>query len=135
MKSWQEIMAEGSHHKKRQTIIMPDPQMPSCPEWLSPRAKEIWAELAPELFRMGLLVEIDRGMFAVLCSNQAHIEELMIFIQKNGAMHEVKYGRHKPVRKMRPETRLYFSMSEAQLDMYKKFGMTPKSRIRILGRV
>jgi len=133
MKTWREKLREGSHHKKRPGLSTERARCPDRPEWLDGREAEIWDELAPELYRMGLLIEIDASLFGLLCRNEARIEKIIRFTKENGETYMRKYGRHKPVKKVRPETRLLFRMWDAQRTAYNKFGMNPRARYRILG--
>lgn len=53
----------------------PRPQAPACPSWLQAEAREQWAELAPEMERLGLLTVVDGPAFAALCQTYARWRE------------------------------------------------------------
>jgi P27 family predicted phage terminase small subunit len=52
----------------------PAARMPTCPDWLDDAAREKWAELAPELFRLGLLTAIDGDALAGYCQAWAEFK-------------------------------------------------------------
>ena len=109
---------------------------PTCPSWLSDRAKQEWKRIAPELERYGLLTKMDRGALAGYCENlalcaiateairayyKAHKKLTYEYENKAGAVNEV------PI----PEIKI---AREAWLLMHRfevEFGLTPSSRTRI----
>lgn len=46
----------------------PRREMPEPPAHLSPAARAEWDRLAPQLFEMGTLTQVDRAVFALYCS-------------------------------------------------------------------
>jgi len=47
---------------------------PARPGWLLPEAKREWARLAPQLVRLGVLTQVDRMPFAMLCQSWARYQ-------------------------------------------------------------
>ena len=47
---------------------------PECPTDIDPKAKKVWARLAPKLVRLGLLTENDGDMFAAVCQQRSRLE-------------------------------------------------------------
>jgi P27 family predicted phage terminase small subunit len=54
---------------KRELKDEPEPEacIPSMPEFLFPEAQEEWHRIAPQLFALGLLSELDRAALAAYC--------------------------------------------------------------------
>src|SRR5262245_48457221 len=63
---------------------MPTRGVPPCPEILHPKARAVWAELVPELDRLGLLTLIDRHCLAVYCQAWAEFELATEVLEKEG---------------------------------------------------
>jgi P27 family predicted phage terminase small subunit len=47
------------------------PKRPRMPSWLSSYAKEVWKEIVPELDKLGLISELDRGALVGYCEAAA----------------------------------------------------------------
>lgn len=62
-------LLRGEKHKERINQGEPKPKAANlrCPNHLNKEAKKYWKEEAPKLYRLGLLTEINRGPFELLC--------------------------------------------------------------------
>lgn len=60
---------------------------PECPEVLDDAAREVWDELAPDLYMLGLINRLDQGELAVYCQAYADWKHARTMIQevKNAA--------------------------------------------------
>lgn len=62
----------------------PAPTPPPCPEWLSEDAKAKWAELVPELSRLGLLTIVDGAVLAGFCQSYAEAKQATERLEAEG---------------------------------------------------
>ena len=53
------------HRSRREPT--PDSTAPECPDWLDDQAKEAWAQVLPQLERMGVMTGIDGNALARYC--------------------------------------------------------------------
>ena len=64
---------------KRRVRVPPEPargdECPPPPEHLIGYAKETWFQVAPELFRLGLLTVLDVGPLSAYCSAAAQLRQ------------------------------------------------------------
>ncbi len=59
-------------------------RMPACPRWLDKIAKAKWKELAPELFRLGLLTVVDGDALCVYCEAFSSFRRAVETLAKEG---------------------------------------------------
>lgn len=62
--------------------LPPVTDLPKPPEWLHPFAVEYWHHLAADLWSMGVLTDVDAGMFAALCMAWARWREAEAIVAK-----------------------------------------------------
>lgn len=111
---------------------------PKCPKSLTPRAKEIWEELRPELERLGLLTCIDWVTYAPLCHVWAEFEWAMQTIEKEGH-YIIVGGKQDPVTGVwhggqaqpHPAVGILATARKDILNYSARFGLDPSSRSRI----
>lgn len=66
---------EGNPGKRKlKNVPKPDPKVPGCPYWLSPRAKNEWRRIVPELEKLGLISQVDRSALAGYCEALATVK-------------------------------------------------------------
>lgn len=77
---------EGERNKDRINLDEPkfEPNVPTCPRHLSKEARREWRRLATGLFRMGMLTDVDRGVFAAYCQAWGRWVEAENEIAKSG---------------------------------------------------
>ena len=97
--------------------------IPAPPKGLSPKARGIWKELAPAVFREDLLEAPDYATFGVLCDTLADYRRLRDQVIKDGTtINKEHYTGANPDAKLRDEARKQF------LVYAKECGMTYAAR-------
>lgn len=115
------------------------PDMPDCPDFLHPYAKEEWASAAPALYALGVLTDMDEKALAGYCQAVARwrlAEELLTKAaegdaDKLGALVATTDSGNKV------QSVLLTVANGAMRDMLRfaaEFGMTPSARARIEGK-
>lgn len=114
------------------------PDMPECPAFLHPYAKEEWLKITPTLYSLGILTFLDGAAVAGYCQAFARWrfaeERLAIEAAKDlegGAIVDTTENGNKI-------QSVFFNVAAAAMrDMLKfaaEFGMTPSARARIEGK-
>lgn len=103
----------------------PAPAMPKPPNWLSTLAKREWKRVAPGLYRLGLLAELDRQALAQYCQAVARIEEAEKAL-KDGQTYE-NNGRQY----LKPEYRILQDAVKEVRAHCTLFGLAPGPRMRM----
>lgn len=67
------------------------PVTPECPKWLSREARKEWQRLAPELERLGMLTEADKGDFAAYCQAYARWMQAEQAVDRYGLTFETRH--------------------------------------------
>ena len=120
---------EGNAGKRPVNKNEPRPRLaiPDCPDHLDELAKQEWNRIAPELFRLGLLTNIDRAGIAAYCQSWSRWVDAENNLKKFGTV--IKTPKGYPIQNP------YLSIANAAVDQMRKFeiefGMTPSSRSRI----
>ena len=134
--------APGQGPKRKPTVIkmrdnarikkFPDtePQplvvLPTCPDHLSAKAKEVWSKFGPMLLSVGLITEIDEANFGMWCSAYAELQDLEVKMQKPGF--NPIYFSDKGHAVANPLIWIVYKV-RAQVDKYgSRFGMSPQER-------
>jgi P27 family predicted phage terminase small subunit len=97
--------------------------IPPCPRFLSRVARQEWRRIAPELYVLGLLSELDRAALALYCEWWATWVEAETHLQKEGRMQITKNGYEQPS----PWLSVARHAAEQVRVMSNEFGMTPAS--------
>lgn len=120
---------KGTYQKCRQNKNEPRPvlMIPTCPRFLSKEGRREWRRLAPELYVLGLLSEIDRAALALLCEAWATWVEAETHLQKEGRMQITKNNYQQPS----PWLSVARHAAEQIRIMSNEFGMTPASRSKV----
>jgi len=119
---------QGTDRPDRETEPpKPRPIVGSCPKWVPRKGKLFWNEYAPILEELGMLSELDRHSFALLCSTydtwRRAEEELAKEDLKTTAMY--RGVKKNPLATIARQARCDF------MDWCKEFGMTYASRERM----
>lgn len=113
----------------------PAVEIPSCPRHLQGEGRKEWKRITVELFRYGLISQVDRAALAFYCINWARHIEAEEMIEKAAAASGgsglfVKTPNGFPVQSP------WVSVSNKAMELCKtflgEFGMTPASRSRVL---
>lgn len=115
----------------------PKPKLgtPRCPKWLDKEARAEWRRVAPELTRMGVLAQIERGALTGYCTawsdfracREAVERDGRTILQVTGVVEDEVVGKIAS----NPEMK---HMKDARLDMLRfaqDLGLTPASRTRV----
>jgi P27 family predicted phage terminase small subunit len=129
------LQGKAGHRPVNEQEPKPAPQIPPCPDHLSPAAQAEWTFITAELEPLGVLARLDKATLAGYCSEFAAWAECETFIQENGSVMTLRddKGNIKWVQEV-PQARLALK----HLAMVHKFaaelGLSPSSRTRIHAR-
>lgn len=104
--------------------VQPAPVCPEPPKELSTAAKKIWKELAPKMFNLGLLTELDQGLLMVICHENATIRQTL----KEMREPELFDGDKKRAR----IRGMYKSAVKTLYQVSKEYGLTPRGRVGLV---
>lgn len=122
-------LLEGQINKKRINQHEPksDNQIPRCPIWLEPDAKEEWTRIVPELHKLKLLTKIDLTALIGYCQSWARYVEAEKYLSDNDSVMVTDKGYMQQV----PQV----GMSQKYLKLCQsfmiEFGLTPSARGRM----
>ena len=114
--------------KKKKSKRKAELLAPECPPELGPAARAEWHRLLPELARLNLITQLDRGPLAIYCVAYAQWVEAAEFIQKYGAM--VKTASGFPVQS--PYVAILNRQADTMMRIASEFGFTPASRAKLV---
>ena len=117
--------------------INKDEPQPPCgsmepPKYLSKQAKKVWGEVAPELFKLGLLTILDRQALARYCVQHSRWMAAEKWLDENTSVHEVKddTGLIKFIVQA-PQISLAKAYAKLSNALGIEFGLTPSARVRL----
>ena len=113
----------------------PKPVIPRCPSYVDAQSRKSWKTLAPKLFRLGLLTEVDAELLADLCQIRSRLISIYRFIKKaNKSLVQVKVTvagsgqEHKEIQQSP-----YVVMERQYQELFRKlsseFGLSPRGRV------
>lgn len=106
--------------------------VPRMPRGMSPEAKTIWEEIAPEINAMGLLTTADGVQLGELCSSIALVRSLRRYIEERGASYPVKDEAGTVIcYRKRPEVGMLPEAQNRADRLADRFGLTPVARSRV----
>ena len=99
---------------------------------MSEDAKACWAEVAPQLERMGVLTRIDENALARYCQLWARWKAAELFIARHGEAYPIKdeKGNLKYLHQF-PQVGVANKLAVQLTRLEQEFGMTPSARTRI----
>ena len=106
----------------------PPPEIPAAPEFLHPAALAEWNRLAPLLFGLGLLSQIDRPALSCLCQSWALLLAVSEAIEKTPLFSASRKDERARVLQL---LRIQRQASDQLRSWASEFGMTPASRTRV----
>lgn len=110
----------------------PEPQTPTCPDWLDDEAKDCWNEVIEHLDEMRIITRVDGKLLAQYCQLWSRWKKAELFIQK--------YGNSYPIRNddgtvkcfvQYPEVAIARTLATQLSRLSAEFGMSPSARTRI----
>ena len=124
----------GGAGRADRTKSEPQAEAPSAtpPEWVSEEAKACWAEIAPQLERMGVLKRIDENALARYCQLWGRWKAAELFIARHGETYPIKDGQGnvKYIQQL-PQVAIASKLAQQLTRLEQEFGMTPSARTRI----
>lgn len=111
------------------------PEVPKPPAVLNADGKRLWNRVAPELYRLGLLTDLDLESLTALCITWQHAKDAADLIRKQGIVVDLpvfrKDGEIAGYRTQRHPAAQTLRDSLAQFKAFAaEFGMTPSARTR-----
>lgn len=143
---------EGNPGKRPLPVAEPRPQLslPACPTFVQGEGRQEWNRIAPELYHLGLLSQIDRGALGAYCSAYG----LWVETERELARVRRSFRAMQKMQKKNPNLRMpsngmvsqtsngnwimepLLSVRKQALEQMHRFlvefGMTPASRTRIV---
>jgi len=122
--------------KARKNEPQPAEGRPVCPRDLSADAKKVWAQLIPQLDKMGVLARCDANALVRYCELWVRWRRAAAFLAKHGE----HYAIHDEVGNFRcfmpwPEAATVSKLSVLLLRLEQEFGLTPAARTAIKVKV
>jgi len=127
-------MIRGTFRKDRVNKNAPNPALvcPKPSKSLNNKEKKVWNELAPMLFNLGVLTEMDVVALTLLCRDLAMYQECIATIKKEGRVIKMVGSQGQIVHKVNPCYTIHRQLADSILQMLREFGMTPASRMKIV---
>jgi P27 family predicted phage terminase small subunit len=100
---------------------------PECPDWLDAEAKEKWAEVAPELVKLGILTTLDGAALACFCQCWSEFRQATRCLQREGRVIKSKSGHSQP----HPMVSQQRAARKSLREFAALFGMEPSGRVRL----
>ena len=102
------------------------------PKYLSRGAKKIWREVAPELYRLGLLTILDRQALARYAVLHARWMEAEKFLEEKGSVYPIKddQGNIKYLAQF-PQVSMMRNYAKLANSLGLEFGLTASARVRL----
>lgn len=125
------IAGTSGKRKAKTTEAKPSPGIPVCPAHLGDTARKAWAVLAPMLYRLGLLSELDGHALERLCSCYAEILECQALIEKFGRTYSSVGTAGASLVKAHPAVGQLNAADQRFKAYLVEFGLTPSARTRV----
>ncbi|CAK7036931.1 MAG: hypothetical protein BACD_00149 [Bacteroides rodentium] len=106
----------------------PKKKAPACPKWLDGEARKEWKRLAKVLEEMGVLTQLDMGVFATYCNAYARWKEADEFISQHGTVIKTPSGYVQQL----PQVSIAQTYAKLMNRCAEQMGLTPSSRSRII---
>lgn len=106
----------------------PKKKAPACPKWLDAEARKEWRRLAKVLEEMGVLTQLDMGVFATYCNAYARWKEADEFISQHGTVIKTPSGYVQQL----PQVSIAQTYAKLMNRCAEQMGLTPSSRSRII---
>ena len=118
--------------KKNKREPQPEASDLKPPKWIDKEAKQVWAQIAPQLDRMGCLTRIDEMALTRYCVDWVRWKAAVLFITKHGETFHIKNddGSVRYIQAL-PQVAIVSKLSQQLTRLEQEFGMTPSARTRI----
>lgn len=124
-------IAEGNRGKGAlpQNEAKPARALPACPRALGKEARREWRRIAGELYKVGLLTNLDRGALTAYCFAYG---EMLRAIEKAKGVPQIYSQVGSKCIVIHPYLQVGFKSLEAFLKVLTEFGLSPASRARVI---
>ena len=121
---------EGNPGKRPMNDQEPKPvkKAPACPKWLDAEARKEWRRLAKKLEALGVLTDLDMGVFATYCNAYARWKEADEFISQHGTVVRTPSGYLQQL----PQVSIAQTYAKLMNKCAEQLGLTPSARSRII---
>lgn len=121
---------EGNPGKRPLNANEPKPakKAPACPKWLDAEARKEWRRLAKKLENLGVLTDLDMGVFATYCNAYARRKEADEFISQHGTVVRTPSGYLQQL----PQVSIAQTYAKLMNKCAEQLGLTPSARSRII---
>jgi P27 family predicted phage terminase small subunit len=109
----------------------PELEIPECPKHLSDDAKAEWDEIAPELYKLGLLSKIDKSALASYCDSYGRWVQACRRINRDGLIVTEIGSTSQETKKPNPAIKIAQTEKVLMRQLLTEFGMTPAARSRV----
>ncbi len=126
--------ARGNPGKRRLNDREPQAPagMPECPKWLPDRARECWADLAPQLEGMRVVTRADRLALILLCQHYAEwMDALDLIEEAGGVTYESETEAGARIVRAHPAVAIAADAARRVKALLVEFGLTPSARTRV----
>lgn len=105
----------------------PEAELLRAPAWLKGEARAEWKRIAPKLYRLGLLSELDSSALAAYCQARGRFREAVEQLEAEGYIVTAPSGYPIPS----PWVAIQNSAHKAMLEGAREFGLSPASRTKV----
>ncbi len=121
---------EGNPGKRKLNTREPKPlhKAPPCPKWLNADAKKEWRRLANKLEKLGVLTELDLGVFATYCDAFSRWKQAEEFLEERGLFYITPSGYPQQF----PQVAISQNYAKLMNRCAEQLGLTPSARSRII---
>jgi len=124
-------LLEGNPGKRKLNKREPEPApgVPTCPDFLSGRAREEWARISVELDRLGLLTDLDMAPLGAYCCCFARWAEAEAWISEHGTTAVLRSDKGAVTKLMlAPQVSVAFQALREMRLLAGELGLSPSSR-------
>jgi len=104
-----------------------NPGVAGCPDWLSERASELFAQISATLLGMGIASPDDQVALAILASRLEEVELMTAAIEDGGRVYTQDSG----MRRAAPEVAMRNEAMRHAQSLLAEFGLTPAARSKV----
>lgn len=123
-----ELEGNPGHRPLNKNEPKPPKKAPACPKSLCAEAKKEWRRLCKELEQMGVLTNLDMGVFATYCDAYAKWKEANDFLNERGLFYITPSGYPQQF----PQVSIAQNYAKLMNRCAEELGLTPSARSRLV---
>ena len=123
-----ELEGNPGHRPLNKNEPKPLKKAPACPKSLCAEAKKEWRRLCKELEQMGVLTNLDMGVFATYCDAYAKWKEANDFLNERGLFYITPSGYPQQF----PQVSIAQNYAKLMNRCAEELGLTPSARSRLI---